>query len=607
MTCANTCFALLDDSRAGPDRASSRLYTDFVRLLAAPDVADLAAWSTALDAALAQGCHAVLLADYEWGARAMGVPALAGAQPAQLAALLFRQCARMTVAEVDAWLAARSGAAAGVYALRASVDWRQFEAAIAHIHAAIRDGESYQVNYSYRLGFQAHGSPLALYRKLRARQPVPYGALIELPGAPAPRYVLSLSPELFVRKTGAALIAQPMKGTAALPADAADHAAAAARLAADPKTRAENLMIVDLLRNDLGRVARTGSVAVPKLFDVETHGSVLQMVSTIRAELRDGLGLADVLQALFPCGSVTGAPKHRSMQIIAALETAPRGLYTGAIGWADGQGDCCLSVAIRTLLLGARGDGTYCGELGVGAGIVIDSRAADEYAECRLKAEFLTGLGAGFALFETLYATREEGVRHLTRHLARLAASAAELGFVCDAARIAAALAARAAELPPGTPCRLRLQLEYSGEFALTHAPLAALVPGPIKVGCTTAAASAPPALLRHKTTLRSAYDAAMAAAEAGGKFDLLFFNAAGELTEGARSNVFVRLDGCWYTPPLAAGVLPGVMRGVLLDDPQWGARERRLTRADLARAERIVLCNALRGVLEARLALDSE
>ncbi|MBL8483820.1 MAG: chorismate-binding protein [Rhodocyclaceae bacterium] len=604
---AHECFALLDDCRASAAAPASRLYTEYAGALRAPDADSPAAWCAELQQALTGGLHAVLLADYEWGARQLGLAPAPNADGTGLCALLFRRCARLGADEVETWLAEADagGSAAGVYALRQGVSRGEFDDAIARIHAAIREGETYQVNYSYRVDLRAHGAPLALYRRLRARQPVPYGAFIAMPEGLGPRFVLSLSPELFVRRSGAQLLAQPMKGTAAAPAHPAARAAAAAALQADAKTRAENLMIVDLLRNDLGRVAKTGSVAVPQLFDVQTHGSVLQMVSTISAQLRPGLGLADMLGALFPCGSVTGAPKLRTMQWIAELESRPRGLYTGAIGWVDASGDCCLSVAIRTLLLREAGGGEYAGEFGVGAGIVMDSRAADEYAECQIKQGFLAGLGAGFALIETLYASRAEGPRHAGRHLQRLSASAAELGFVCDRTQIQAALAAYVANLPDERPHRLRLQLESSGAFQLTGAPLAPLAGAKVKVLCTTRPPSAPVPLLRHKTSLRAAYDRAIAEAEAAGAFDVLFFNAAGELTEGARSNVFVRLDGRWRTPPVAAGLLPGVMRGVLLDDAAWSAEVGPITRADLARAEKIVLCNALRGVLEAELVAD--
>ncbi len=384
-------------------------------------------------------------------------------------------------------------------------------------------------------------------------------------------------------------------------------ASAAEALRQGAKERAENLMIVDLLRNDLGRIARTGSVRVPALFTVERFGEVLQMTSTIEAELRDGVTLAQLFEALYPCGSITGAPKRRTMQIIDELERWPRGLYTGGIGWfappsVPGRpADFALSVPIRTLLLQPPdGNERHAAEMGVGAGIVIDSDAAAEYQECLLKARFLTGAGPGFALFETMHASRE-GCRHLERHAQRLQASAAHFGFAFDGTALRARLQRECAALPPGQPARLRLALRHDGQIDTQCVPLAPL--GPIvRVLLAETVMPASDPLLAHKTTLRRAYDAGWRHAEACGAFDSLFFNERGELTEGGRSNVFVRIDGHWYTPPLEAGLLPGVMRAVLLEDPAWAATERSLTRDDLRNAQEVCLCNALRGVLHAEI-----
>ncbi|MBC7416015.1 MAG: aminotransferase class IV, partial [Herminiimonas sp.] len=255
---------------------------------------------------------------------------------------------------------------------------------------------------------------------------------------------------------------------------------------------------------------------------------------------------------------------------------------------------------IRTLLLAPVGaDGSRRGEMGTGAGIVHDSQAASEYAECQLKARFLVGLPADFDLFETLYATREAGCRHIALHLQRLCASAVCLGFAHDRAQLRAALQSACRQLPPATPSRLRLTLAHNGTCTTTCAPLQAL-PALVRVLLTNEVLAVDRMLLRHKITVRTQYDRAWQSAEAHGAFDMLFQNQQGELTEGARSNLFLRLDGSWYTPPLDAGLLPGIMRSVLLADPQWRATERRLTVEDLARADKVVMCSALRGVLVA-------
>ncbi|APA85752.1 aminodeoxychorismate synthase component I [Paraburkholderia sprentiae WSM5005] len=617
-------FALLDDCGATAARPSSRLYTGFVRERVCTEAAQLEAVCDSVAADTRNGLHAVVLADYEFGRALMGLDARRSSETqhgnATLRFLLFERCAKLSRDEVDGWLMTRDNDAlepsvAGTANVRESVDRAQFDAAIDAIHAALCAGDSYQVNYTYRLGFDVFGSPLAFYRRLRARQPVPFGALIALPDD---AWVLSCSPELFVEKHGATLRARPMKGTAPRSCDAATDRGNAEFLANDPKNRAENVMIVDLLRNDLSRVARIGSVNVPALFSVEPYASVWQMTSTVEATLLGGTSFATILRALFPCGSITGAPKHRTMQLIDELESTPRGLYTGAIGWLDAPGadhDCgdfCMSVAIRTLTLTASpapdgGTDGLRGSMGIGAGIVLDSVAADEHEECRLKGRFLTGAEPGFDLFETMYATREDGVRHLERHLRRLASSAATLGFEFDERRVHDEISAQCVRLQAQTPHRVRVALSKHGATQITAAVLAPLADAIVGVLLGSEARFAPTRaadpLLRHKTTRRADYDRGWREAEAKGAFDTLFFNERGELTEGGRSNVFVKLAGQWWTPPLASGVLPGVMRSVLLDDGSGlRAGEKVLTQADVLNAEALLVCNALRGALPARV-----
>ena len=619
---------MLDDRSAvsAPSPASgppSRLYTSHVRSLQCFEADQLPSLIEQMQQALRDGLHAVTLFTYELGIGLQHVslpsPPAAATQPlAQI--LLFADCHHLSDAEVDAWLAQRQAAetsetetGAGIANLRPNVSAAEFAAAIAKIHAYIEAGDTYQVNYTYRLHFDVYGSPVALYRQLRQRQPVPYGSLIQLADGAA---VLSLSPELFVRHADGLLTARPMKGTAAASGDAEQDRQAAKALAADPKNRAENLMIVDLLRNDLGRIAVPGSVRVPKLFEVTQFNTVLQMTSTVQAQVRDDVSLSAVIQALYPCGSITGAPKHRTMQIIAELEAAPRGLYTGAIGWFDAEqagrrfGAFCLSVPIRTLCLQPASpdglDGLYGatirrGEMGVGAGIVHDSVAAEEYAECALKAKFLTGMRGDFSLFETMYATNADGCRHLDLHLQRLQASAAYFGFPYDETILRTALKKHCASLPVTGAQRLRLILSADGSCSLQSAELAPLAT-PVSVLIAPTPTQSADLFLRHKTTVRQRYDQAWQQAQQLGAFDMLFFNSEGELTEGGRSNVFIKLGGCWYTPPLCSGLLPGVMRSVVLNDPAWNASERSLSMDDLLAAEEIMVCNSLRGTMPATL-----
>jgi para-aminobenzoate synthetase/4-amino-4-deoxychorismate lyase len=584
-------FALLDDCDSTAERRSSRLYAGFVRERSCHDAARLDDVCLSVRQDLRDGLHAVVLADYEFGRN------LQLAQPgnAALRFLLFRECTMLSREGADQWLAendngsAEQPSVAGVANIESSVTSDAFEQAIAGVQEALQAGDSYQINYTFRLAFDVFGSAVALYRRLRERQPVRYGALIAMPDG---RDVLSCSPELFIERDGDALRARPMKGTAPRSADPA-------WLHDDPKNRAENVMIVDLLRNDMSRVAVTGSVCVPHLFSVEAYKSVWQMTSTVEARLRPHTTFADILRALLPCGSITGAPKHKTMQLIDALESTPRGIYTGAIGWLDKRDDFCLSVPIRTLEI-EHGRG----KMGVGAGIVLDSVAADEFEECQLKARFLTGSDPGFQLFETTFATQEEGIRHWDRHLARLASSAEWCGFPLDHTLLQLRIDQTCAAFETKSPHRLRIALAKSGEISVTSARLSPLPEPVANVLLALEHGFAPrfsdDPLLMHKTTSREDYDRAWHEAQAHGAFDMLFFNERGELTEGGRSNVFLKLDGRWKTPPLDAGLLPGVMRGVLIEE--LDAEERALTLDDLNRAEALMICNALRGAMAARL-----
>ena len=609
-------FVLLDDATAVSGEASSRLYTGFAREDVLPDASALGSLDALLAEGWRQGWHATLFAPYEFGGPLVGVPVhVDQALPLHdgaLRLLWFREMHRLDKAQVAQWLAQSSDEPAGLMDVLADTPEPAFHAAIARIHQWIEAGDTYQVNFTQRLRFAEFGDPLALYSALRAAQPVPYGALVRLPGD---GWVLSLSPELFVRHDGQGqLLTRPMKGTAPRTGDDARDAEAALALAADAKNRAENVMIVDLLRNDLGRIAVPGTVAVPDRFVVQPFGPVLQMTSTVTAKARAGTSLADLLRALFPCGSITGAPKRRTMEIIGELERAPRGLYTGSLGWIDapgaGQaqawpGAFSLSVAIRTLVLGVQGaDGLRAGEMGVGGGIVHDSDAAGEFAECGWKARFLTAHDPGFTLFETMR-VQDGQCQRLDQHLARLAASAACFGFGFERARALAAVHAAVAALGAGT-WRLRLALDKAGSFTVAHGLLAPLATVPAQVLRAAQAQPVADALRRHKTSARAVYDAGWQAAERAGAFDSLFFNARDELLEGGRSSVFVKVDGGWLTPPLDADILPGVMRAAVLADGMrylgGAVREAVVTRAMVLGAEALALANSLRGVLPAEL-----
>ena len=509
----------------------------------------------------------------------------------------------------QASVAARVPPDAPVSAWHPAFSREAFAVAVDRVAAHIAAGDTYQVNYTFPLiregsGPVESGQLDAWLEALCASHEAGYGARLDL-GRHA---VLSASPELFVERRGRRLRARPMKGTSPRGRWLEEDLARRDALAASEKARAENVMIVDLLRNDLGRIAETGSVAVPALFTAERYPAVWQLTSTIEARLPESssAGVVDLLRALFPCGSVTGAPKIRTMEIIAALEPAPRGVYTGAIGLVRPGGDAVFSVAIRTLVV-ERESGRAT--LGIGAGIVADSRADEEYAECLLKAAFAGAApppGAPAVVrvppssqrdFELLETVRvEDGAwRHLARHLDRMAASAAYFGFPWDRAAVEAAIAE--AEVSPAGDHRGRIRLLPSGEAEVEVLPFVPFE-GLRRVALARDPVDANDVFLCHKTTRRDAYIRAQATRP--DVDDVVLWNTRGEITESTIANVVVEIDGQRWTPARTSGLLNGVARGLLLES--GAVRERVLTRADLHAASRVCLVSALRGELEAIL-----
>lgn len=569
-------YAFFEDRRALPGEPAAWCFDGLIDCLAAWDAATL---YKALATLEQEPGWVVVALDYELGYLLEPKAAPVNWQSAESRPLArFWRFARripMSASEAEDWLSEAAGdGAAGVGGVQPSIALDEYLAAVDRIKQLIAEGDCYQVNYTFPLHFEWFGRPLDLYRRLRERQPVRYGGLV----GDASGGLISLSPELFIERQGGRLLTRPMKGTLprGLPAE---------QLLSSEKDRAENLMIVDLLRNDLGRIAENGSVVVDRLFEIEDYPTVWQMVSEVSARIGE-CRFIDVLRALFPCGSITGAPKIRAMQIAAELEAGPRGLYTGALGLLAPNGDFRLNVAIRTLELASGGTG----KLGIGSGIVADSQPEAEWQECLLKARFLRDCDPGLKLIETL--RRENGrYPHLDGHLARLRRSATWFGFTLDEAALLRLLA----DQPERGTWRIRLTLDASGQlgvqsFALsdegaTHR-YARLAEGRID--------STNP-LRRHKTTERLLYDEALAAVASDLEiFDVVFLNERGEVAEGARSNVFVERDGVLLTPPLRSGCLPGVLRAELLASGR--AQEAALWPADLATG--FWLGNALRGLI---------
>lgn len=596
-------FALLDDAH----KPSARLYSQWQCQINL-NACELSELDAHLRQGWDKGWHAFLALPYEFGQNLMQLSA--NHNNSTLSIHWFDKCTHFnTDAAITDWLMQNQSAhPSGLLNLRNDTERDRYLQDIEAVHAAIRRGETYQINYTTRMHFDAYGCPLDLYHKLRQKQPVPYGVVAHLPNATKQgEWVLSLSPELFIKIADDGTIStEPMKGTAPIMGDDQDEARAQT-LQQDPKNRAENVMIVDLLRNDLGRIAITGGVSVPEQFKVSRFGQVWQMTSKVEANLPAHTSFADILAATFPCGSITGAPKHQSMKIIQALEQRPRGLYTGSLGFIEPACNhlgykATLSVAIRTLILTPSDNPNHHhGIMGVGSGIVQDSDAALEYEECGWKSRFLRHLPLDFALFETMHVS-EHQCTLLPRHVARLCASAADIGLNCPA-DIIERIQAHISNMPDGS-FRLKVVLNTNGTLSFGHSPLLALAE-PVHYLVANKRLPNQDGLRRHKITARTIFDDAWHRAEEQGAFDMLFFNQDGYLLEGARSSVFIKHNDCWHTPSLALDILPSTMRAAILADPSayldGPVQESLITATMLTEATEVRLVNALRGVIVAQ------
>jgi para-aminobenzoate synthetase/4-amino-4-deoxychorismate lyase len=462
--------------------------------------------------------------------------------------------------------------------------------AVNSIRDAIARGETYQVNYTTRQRFTVSGDPFTLYHRICRNQQAPFCACIDI----GTHRILSASPELFFSLNDDRLTMKPMKGTAPRMPRADDDRRQRDLLAASAKDRAENLMIVDLVRNDLARIAETGSVQVPALFDVETYPTVHQMTSTVTARVRTEIGLSDIFRASFPCGSVTGAPKRRTMELIREMEGQPRGVYCGAIGYVSPGREAVFSVAIRTVVVDTD---TGEAEIGIGSGITWDSNAASELRECLDKSAFLARDSSDFSLIESLRFD-DHGYLLLDRHLQRLAGSAVYFAFSLDID----SLRNRLEELGQGMSGahKVRILLSADGSITLGALPISAAdcsaSVGKMALSPQRVDSSDP--FLFHKTTRRALYDEQLQAHP--DCYDVIFLNERGEVTEGSYTTVVISLNEELLTPALDCGLLPGVLRAELLE--VGAIREAVLTLDDLRTADRIWLVNSVRGWRECRI-----
>ncbi|RKF22527.1 aminodeoxychorismate synthase component I [Altericroceibacterium spongiae] len=511
---------------------------------------------------------------------------------------LFEKEERLPAAQVPAWLAARAEPGpATIGPLEPQISTGAYLAAFERLQEAIRAGDIYQANLTFPLAGAARGDPQAIYAAIRPAAHAGHGALC----FDGMHWLLSFSPELFVTLEENQVTVRPMKGTRPRGADEKQDAAFAAELAQSVKDKAENLMIVDLMRNDLARVAIPGSVSVEGPFAIESYPTVHQMVSTITAELAEGQNALALLRALFPCGSITGAPKIRAMELIDEVECDPRGPYCGAIGMIDGAGNARFNVAIRTVRLTPGENNRHHAVAGVGGAIVADSDGMAEWRECLVKGSFLRQSSTecqapSFELIETMRFDPQEGIPMLELHLERMKASAVELGFSFDRHEARNQIQALCFELDAAA--RLRLLLSRSGAITLQTGPL------PVPFSGTMQCVALPHPLvagdwrLAHKTSDRSFYEAALDVAKLTNANEALLVRENGQVVEGSYTNIFVKRGDTFLTPPTSSGLLSGILRRALIAEGK--AAEAELTLDDLG--DGFFLGNALRGLMPARL-----
>ena len=525
---------------------------------------------------VARGAHAAGFIAYEAGYAldpALAEAARQGAGPL-LWFGLFDDFAEIDVAR---WLPAREGAYAAAPLPRISRG--DYLSGAERVREHLFEGDFYQANLTFGCDVAIAGDPLALYARLRAASQTGWGGVVRHPDG----WLLSLSPEQFFTLRGGVVEAKPMKGTAPLTAPPE-------ALSADEKSRAENLMIVDLLRNDLARVAVAGSLAVPELFVVERYPTLQQMVSRVTATLAPGLDAVDVLRTIFPCGSVTGAPKIAAMLALRELEPEPRGAYTGAMGWIEPGGDAAFNVLIRTLEIGAK---PQLARLGLGSGLVVDSNSRDEWDECLSKGAFVTRSMPAVDLLETMRFDPELGIAELDRHLDRLRIAAAALGFRYN--RHAVRNEFQAATFARQQPGMARFMLSPTGVMAVELKRVEVPASLPVEVTVLPLPVESSDFRIRYKTTDRSFYDKAK---KEGGAYETVFVDAQGRLTEGTFTSVFVERGDRLLTPPLERGLLPGILRAKLIEEGR--AEEADLTPDDLAGG--FFIGNIVRGLIPARL-----
>lgn len=588
----------LDNSRARDCRKAAYIFQNALKVIRAENANEIIPLLDRVKDYLAEGYYVAGWISYEAGLFLEDRLSTHGSQSYETPFLLFgvyENCQRLSSTDSDDyWAAYAMDDDYAISDVHLNISLSDYEAAVSKIHDYLLAGDIYQVNYTLKSKFKFQGKAESFFAALRKSQRVEYGAFLQSEELS----VLSLSPELFFRKEGQEITARPMKGTCPRGRSGEEDQYNATSMQKDEKSRAENLMIVDLLRNDLAKISSPASVKLKSLYDIEKYRTLFQMTSTITAEVPEKTNVVDLIKALFPCGSVTGAPKIRAMEIIAELEAEPRGIYTGAIGYMSPEGECCFSVPIRTITLDQSGQG----EMGIGSAIVADSEVHAEYEECLLKAQFATGRFREFALIETIRWSGEYDL--LNEHLQRLRESADYFDFDFEEKAIRDDLEQHSDFLGQDKIWKVRLLLSRKGQIAITSQPITPPSQQAVRIiTLSDKTVDSQNPMLFHKTTDRDFYDRELKQHQQHyDSYDVLFVNEKGHLTEGSYNNIFLQKNGYLITPPLEDGVLSGILRQSLLQDPKVRLRVESLTVGDLWDADALFMGNSVRGLVEVTL-----
>ncbi len=609
-----TPFALLNFKLSDSPNLDGRLYTDFEKVISTDKVTEILDCIAEIESWTAAGYHAVGYLTYE-AAPAFDTALATNAPTPGQSLLWFGICREPRILEEDENGEVRfyddqfsfdfrryrrrdggqkgsiRGMGSGYQISEALplISKKQYTSAFTEIMDRISNGETYQINFTFPLESHFSGEVFGFYQDLRSAQSANYSAWIHT----GEDDVLSVSPELFFEICGDTIRTRPMKGTRPRGRNVEEDEKICRELMASPKDNSENVMIVDLLRNDFGRIAQTGTVHVTSLFNAELYPTVIQMTSEVQARLQANISIIDVFKALFPPGSVTGAPKVKTMEIIAACEKVPRGVYCGAVGFLLPGGGASFNVPIRTLTIDAAG----CTKYHVGSGLVADSSGEEEYDECLLKAGLFAHLQyRKLQLIETMLFEPATGIALLDRHITRLTTSARYFGFTCDSSAMRKGLSVKSTQWR--TPQKIRLLLSRNGSCVIEASEFKQKKNTISKVRLAMSPVNSRDPFLYHKTTNRKAYDES--STNLGGVDDIIFYNDCGEITESSIANIMIEQNGDWITPPIQCGLLPGTMRAELL--AAGSIKEGIITIESLYQATRVRLMNSVRGQYDVQL-----